>query len=124
MTGEVEQWALNDVNDEEYNRHLANVTKVRVREGPRIVEKWTTKTAGARKDYDDCETYLLALAHGPAQCYALPTAEQLARQRQAAQEALQNNPGSAPAATAWGAGLVAPAGGIRMPDGRPFLSRR
>lgn len=121
VTGDVEQWALNDYDDDEYNRHLSNVTKVKLREGSKIVERWTTKTVGAHKDYDDCETYLLALAHGPAACFALPTAEQLARQRQAARDALNPSQNPAPAAAP---GIIAPAGGVRMPDGRPFLSRR
>jgi hypothetical protein len=49
-TGEVfavEQWLLNDHNDEDYNRHLSAVQKVRIKKGRSFVEKYTTKTSGA-----------------------------------------------------------------------------
>jgi hypothetical protein len=52
-------------------------------------------------DLRACEVYQQAMAHGPGQCFALPSAEMLARQ----------NAPQAPAA-----------GGVRMPDGRAFLA--
>ena len=103
----LDQWSLNDHDDDEYNRHLSNVTKVRVREGKRIVERWTTKTAGARKDYHDLESYQLALAHGPARVFALPSPEQVARHHQQMQQAAAAKPVS---------------GGVKAPDGRAFFA--
>jgi len=107
-TGEVfavDQWLLNDDNDErDYNRHLAAVQKTRIKKGRSIVQVYATKTIGARHDFHDLEAYQIALAHGPGRCFALPTAEHLARQ-------------SSPAPPSSGK----PAG-VRMPDGRKFLA--
>ena len=108
-TGEVfavDQWLLNDVNDEEYNRHLSAVHTVRLKSGRTFVEKYATKTSGARHDYHDLEAYQLALAHGPGRVFAMPTPEHLAR-------------ASAPPPPGTGN-----AGGIRMPDGRSFFANR
>jgi hypothetical protein len=103
---EVEKWALNDVCDEEYNRHLSNMIKERVRRGSGaargFVERWRPRTGGARVDYRACEVYQLAMAHGPGQCFALPGAEMLARQHAP----------QPPAKT----------GGITTPDGRKFFA--
>lgn len=109
-TGEVaedaaDRWELNDVDDEEYNRQLANMKKAVVRLRGRAVERWIPKTTGARHDFHDCETYQEAMAHGPAQCMTLPTAEQLQKLARAPQTPAQS-------------------GGIRMPDGRSFLATR
>jgi hypothetical protein len=108
-TGEVfavEQWLLNDRNDEEYNRHLSAVQKVRIKKGRAFVEKYATKTSGARHDYHDLEAYQLALAHGPGRVFAMPSAEHLARQQSPPLPGTSNG------------------GGIRMPDGRSFFANR
>jgi hypothetical protein len=105
VTGERYQWLLNDRNDDEYNRHLAEVHKVRVKKGRAFVERYQPKTAGARHDFHDVETYQIAWAHGPANCSALPSPKQLEQMRKAAQQAAE-----APRSS-----------GTRMPDGRPFL---
>ena len=105
ITDDVPQWELNDLNDEAYNHQMANVIKKRIRKGRGHVDVWATRTEGARHDYHDCEAEQIMMAHGPGECYALLTPAQLATQA---------------------AAVTAPIvrGGIRMPDGRPFLPRR
>jgi phage terminase large subunit GpA-like protein len=100
----VEQWALNDRCDSEYNQQMAAVIKSRRRKGRGYQEVYVTKTAGARHDYHDCEAEQIMMAHGPGDCIALLTPEQRAQQRQ------QSSNASRP--------------GIRMPDGRPFLANQ
>lgn len=107
-TGEVleeDHWLLNDFNDPEYNAHLANMHKVRIGSCG-LQEAWVPKTGGARVDLRDVEVYNVAMAHGPALCGALPSAEQMTRQLQLAQQAANRRP----------------TGGITTPDGRPFLA--
>ena len=109
-TGEVvpdaaDRWELNDVDDEEFNRHLSNMKKALVRSRGRAVERWIPKTTGARHDYRDCEVYQESMAHGPAQCLALPTEQQLIAMARAP---------AAPVSS----------GGVRMPDGRPFMATK
>jgi phage terminase large subunit GpA-like protein len=113
-TGEVipdrteDRWELNDADDEEYNRHLANVSKKLIRTGARgrkTVERYMPKTVGARHDYRDCEVYQQAMAHGPAGCMALPTAEQMVAAAKVSH---------APAAS----------GGISLPGGRNWGYRK
>jgi len=110
-TGElvsVPQWSLNDFNDDEhYNRHLANVIKTRVKSGRAFVERYIPKTAGARHDYHDCETYQLAMAIGMNMCIALPTPKQMIQQRTARPAAAASKPS-----------------GFSKPDGRPWFPRR
>jgi hypothetical protein len=77
---QVDQWLLNDVDDEEYNRHLAAVHKTRSARAGARSSSWEPRPPGARHDYHDLESYQLAMAHGPAHCFALPRPEQLARQ--------------------------------------------
>jgi hypothetical protein len=89
---EVDQWELNDFNDDDYNRQMANVHKVRMRKRGKPVERWIEKTAGARHDYRDCEKYQQAMAHGPANCAGLPSAEAIAQQRKL--EQLAREPGA------------------------------
>lgn len=109
-TGEIEgkedQWQLNDVDDEEYNRHLAAMHKVVLRSRGRDVERWIPKTAGARVDLRMCEVYQIALAHGPAMCGTLPTLQVMLQQHDAPRTPTTQQTG------------------IRMPDGRPFLATR
>jgi hypothetical protein len=104
---EVDQWELNDFNDEEYNRHNANVHKVRIRKRGKAVERWVEKTAGARHDYRDCEKYQQAMAHGPAHCAGLPSAEAIAQQRRLEQLAVSRAPKP-----------------MTDPHGRPYLATR
>jgi hypothetical protein len=56
---------LNDRCDETYNRHMSEREASRIKAGRRHVIRWTPSTPGARHDYHDIETYLLAMAHGP-----------------------------------------------------------
>jgi len=104
-SSEVERWSLNLFNDPEYNRHLSNLHKVQIKRGNGYIERWQPKTQGGRHDYDDCERYQLAMAHGPAHCGMLPSPEQIAEQRRLEKSA-------------------AVVGGTRMPDGRPYLANR
>ncbi len=79
-TGEsvdVLQWGLNYQNDDEYNRHLANVAKMIVTKGRTKVARWGPRTTGARHDYHDCEAYQIALAIGMNLCASLPSLVQL-----------------------------------------------
>jgi phage terminase large subunit GpA-like protein len=96
------QWALNDDPDPDYCHQLSNVSKTRRRKGRSYVETWTRKTAGARKDYHDCEAEQIMMAHGPGDCLALLTPEEMI---------IASRRPAAPAS-----------GGITMPDGRPFLA--
>ena len=109
-TGEVadeadwpDRWELNDVDDPEYNRHLANMNKAMVRSRGKAVERWRPKTEGARVDLRMCEVYQQAMAHGPAECQLLPSEQQMA-------------------ALAAAPKLPRVSGGIRRPDGKPFLA--
>lgn len=104
QTGEVEEvdfWALNDRDDPEYNRHLANMHKVRIGRG--LQEMWVPKVTGDRVDYRDCEVYQLAMAHGPSQCGLLPSPQQMHEQLMAERNAQRVT-------------------GLLTPDGRPFLA--
>ncbi|HEV7301589.1 MAG TPA: terminase gpA endonuclease subunit [Tepidisphaeraceae bacterium] len=116
-TGEllsVPQWSLNDSNDDEhYNRHLSNMLKTRVKSGKAFVDRWIPKTAGARHDLHDCETYQMAMAIGMGLCVALPTPRSIIRQQQHLQAAITTPPPRS------GMG-----GGFRAPDGRAFLAPR
>ncbi len=105
ITGEVDRWELNEVDDEEYNRHLANMKKALVSGRGKSSERWIPKTQGARVDLRMCEVYQEAMANGPAECQALPTTEAMRRAASA--------PHSPPVS-----------GGIRTPDGRSFLANR
>jgi hypothetical protein len=67
------------------------------------------------------ETEQLAMAHGPGRCFALPTAEQLARLHQPAALTRRRDHARRQRRRT---GIIAPAGGVRMPDGRPFLATR
>lgn len=104
-----DMWQLNLENDEEYNRHMANMKKILVRHGRsrRMVERWVPTSSGARVDYRACEVYNLAMAHGPANCGALPTPEVLQKQLKAARESMKRPPT-----------------GTRTPDGRAFVASR
>jgi phage terminase large subunit GpA-like protein len=104
---EVDQWELNDFNDDDYNRQMANVHKVRLRKRGKPVERWIEKTAGARHDYRDCEKYQQAMAHGPANCVGLPSAEAIAQQRKLEQLAAERAPQP-----------------MTDPHGRPYLATR
>lgn len=110
-TGEVSEepaWLLNDEDDEEYNRHLANMHKIRVRgRAGRGVERWVPKTGGARVDYRACEVYQFALAHGPGNCGMLPPPEMIAAQFDMARRAAAAKPKI-----------------TTTPDGRPFLANQ
>jgi hypothetical protein len=68
----VDQWLLNDRDDDEYNRHLARCTR-RKRKGRARSSSGSPRPPGARHDYHDLESYQLAMAHGPANCFALPS---------------------------------------------------
>jgi phage terminase large subunit GpA-like protein len=104
---EVQQWALNDFNDEEhYNRHLSNVIKSRVKSGRYFVDRYMPKTEGARHDLHDCETYQQALAQGMGLCVALPSLESMKRSHEQARKI---------------AAVIPNTGGFRKPDGRPFF---
>lgn len=103
---EVEQWGLNDWCDDEYNRHLSAVHKVRKKKGRGWVEVYEPKTGGGRHDYHDLESYQIAWAHGPAKCQMLPSPKQMQQMAQARSEQAKAPPPPA----------------IRMPDGRPFFS--
>ena len=76
LTGEdaPDTWELNRVEDPEYDQHLASMHKV----ADRKRELWLPRSAGARFDYRACEYMQFAMAHGPAMCGALPTADVLA----------------------------------------------
>jgi phage terminase large subunit GpA-like protein len=103
---EIDQWLLNDCDDEEYNRHLAVMAKSRIKSGRGFIEKYGPKTPGARHDYHDLESYQIAWAlYGPGKCFALPTPKQLIAMYARSQQ-------PAPARST----------GIRMPDGRPFFA--
>ncbi len=110
QTGEVleeDLWQLNACDDGEYNRHLANLHKVIVKSrSGRSAQRWMPKTAGARVDLRMCESYQYFMAHGPANCAALPTPDMMAAQARAANEAANR-----PAAE-----------GLTTPDGRAFLA--
>ena len=58
------QWQLNTRDDPEYNRHMANLTKIEThkRVGGRA-EMWVPVSSGARVDYRACEGYGLAAAY-------------------------------------------------------------
>jgi phage terminase large subunit GpA-like protein len=108
-TGEsldVLQFGLNDQNDDEYNRQMANVAKMIVTKGRTKMARWGPRTTGARHDYHDCEAYQIALAIGMNFCTSLPSLEQLKR---------EVIPVTAPASTG---------SGYRRPDGRPWFGRR
>lgn len=110
-TGEVHEeeiWALNDLDDEEYNHQVASMHKVGVRSGKgkqgAMVERWIKKTEGAANHLRDCEKSILALAEISG-TYLLPGPDVLARERsaqKAADEAMRGR-------------------GITAPDGRPYL---
>jgi phage terminase large subunit GpA-like protein len=111
QTGELsedaaDRWELNEEDDEEFNRHLSNMKKAIVKSRGRAVERWIPKTSGARHDYRDCEVYQIAFAHGPAQCLALPSFEQMQQMVLAAQHQPPNPTG------------------VRTPDGRAFMVTR
>lgn len=106
VEGEVDQWELNDADDDEYNRHMSAVHKVRVRSRGRPIERWIPKSTGARHDYRDTEKYQFAMAQ-IAGFAALPSPEQLVQQRKLEEQANRQTPR-----------------GITMPDGRPFLATR
>jgi hypothetical protein len=93
-------------NDEEYNRHLSAVHKVRKKKG-RTTPKCTSPKPGAgRYDYHALEAYQVAWAHGPARCESLPSpAQMLARAKAMASPPVARAPG-----------------GLTTPDGRPFLA--
>jgi phage terminase large subunit GpA-like protein len=104
--GEVDQWELNDVADDEYCRHLSAVQKTKRRVGRGHVEQWGPKPGAGRHDYHDLESYQIAWAHGPANCFALPDEAQLA----AMHEMRRAGP--------------APTAGMKTPDGRSWLPKR
>lgn len=84
-------WMLNDQDDAVYNAHLANMHKTRRRRGRSHSDVWEPKTAGARVDYRACEVYQFALAHGPANCAMLPTAQEMAAQAEALRKGAGEN---------------------------------
>jgi phage terminase large subunit GpA-like protein len=104
LLGDEDFWQLNDVDDGEYNAHLANMHKVRL-DARGFEERWVPKTEGARVDLRDCEVYQLAMAHGPANCGTLPSPQQMAEQLEAQRQA-----------------QLRPPVGLRTPDGRPFIA--
>ncbi|HEX8911074.1 MAG TPA: terminase gpA endonuclease subunit [Humisphaera sp.] len=106
VTGRADVWGLNDENDDEYNRHLSAVHKVRRRTGR---YQYAPKPGAGRHDYHDVESYQQAFAAHVANCFALPTEQQIERMLAAARA---RKPGG-PAAGGKPAGLT-------TPDGRPF----
>ena len=103
-------WMLNHRNDEEYNAHMGNLWKIAEREGTQLVERWRPVTSGARVDYRACEGYGVAGAY-MRQIHLLPSLEDFEAMRQAElreEERHREQPRSA--------------GGIRMPDGRDFIT--
>ncbi|HUX03166.1 MAG TPA: terminase gpA endonuclease subunit [Phycisphaerae bacterium] len=56
-----EQWLLNQLNDPEYNAHMANLQKTI---DPKTHQEiWTPRATGARHDYRDCEGYMIVAAY-------------------------------------------------------------
>jgi hypothetical protein len=104
----VDHWMLNDRNDRDvYNRHMTNVTRARLRKGRGHRYAYIPRTVGARHDFRDLEGYVLAIAHGPGQCHALPSMEQRIQQLQAERAAATSKPK-----------------GMTDPYGRPFLANQ
>lgn len=58
---EEEQWALNQLDDDEYNRQMASEHRVKVRVNGRMVDVWQPVADGAANHYWDCEVYEVAL---------------------------------------------------------------
>lgn len=113
-TGEVTKspiWALNARRDGEYERHMANLHKVTVREkGGKVAERWAPVSGGARVDYRACEGYMIALAELSG-VRLLPELDQFMAMRAAAMAEEKRR-----------AELRGPQSGLRTPDGRPFLA--
>lgn len=96
-TVEVDQWELNQENDQAYNRMLASEHKVMQKKpGRGLVEAWVLKEGMHANHYRDCERYQRALAY-------IMNVELLT------EAALQSPPPPTPRQA------------LTMPDGRPYL---
>lgn len=108
-TGEVIEdylWQLNQANDDEYNKHMANLTKVEDRDGEQIIGTWEPVTPGARVDLRHCEGYLLALFY-LAKLHLLPDLHDWHEQREHARRESKRSKKKTQ---------------FNTPDGRPFLA--
>jgi len=108
VTGEVlegPQWGLNQRQDKEYNRHMANMHRVLDRDKGQMVERWVPVTDGASVDYRDCEVYQVAAAYMRG-VHLLTSLHAWAQQRKQAVKQARRPRSS---------------GGVTTPDGRPFL---
>jgi phage terminase large subunit GpA-like protein len=83
---QAEQWLLNQLDDDEYNHHLAAMIKAPERKGAGMVEIWKPLHSGARVDYRHCEAYQIAAAYMEYLHVLPPEAELIiSKQRDAAQ---------------------------------------
>ena len=63
VTGEAEQWSLNDQQDADYNRQMTSEHKVLLRKaGNRQTQAWVPISSSAANHYWDCEVMQFALA--------------------------------------------------------------